>query len=117
MTYHFELGPGLRSGPGYERFKYTPPPGAPPSEMQDDPTEDPPPPTPIPEPQNQDGELSPSEEFDEDTQFGEPQRVMDSTGNPRVNEDGTPVLGQAALDEEGNPVIGPNGKPIIVIPD
>ena len=75
------------------------------------------PPAPIPERSNQDGELSPSEEFDDVTQFGEPQRVTDPTGNPRVDEDGTPILGRAALDEEGNPVIGPNGKPIIIIPD
>ena len=117
VTYHFELGPGLRSGPGYERFKYTPPPGAPPSENQDDQTQEPPPPAPIPEPRNQGGELPPSDAFDDDTQFGEPQPVMDPTGNPVVNEDGAPVLGRAVLDEEGNSVIGPNGKPIIVIPD
>jgi hypothetical protein len=42
---------------------------------------------------------------------------MDPTGNPVVDEDGAPVLGQAVLDEEGESVIGPNGEPIIVIPD
>ena len=117
VTYYRELGPGFRSGPGYERFAYTPPPGAPPSENLDGQTQDSPPSAPIPEPENQDGELSPSEAFDDDTQFGEPQPVMDPTGSPLVDEGGAPVLGQAVLDEEGESVIGPNGKPIIVIPD
>lgn len=108
----YELGPGLDSGPGNERFLYTPR-----SEMQDDQTQDSPPPAPTSEPENQDGELSPSETFRGDTQFGEPQPVMDPTGNPVIGEDGAPVLGRAVLDEEGNSVIGPNGKPIIVIPD
>ena len=86
-------------------------------ENQDDQTQETLPPAPIPVPRNQAGELSPSEEFDDDTQFGEPQSVMDPTGSPLVNEDGTPVIGRIVLDEEGKPVIGPNGKPIIVIPD
>ena len=159
-TFFRELGPGYRTGPGYERFVYTPPgpprmdwrpdglidwsdpaqgsPSPDPTpnpENQDDQTQETPSPGPTPEPEatdqpyeappqvpvpeskNLDGGSSPSEEFDDGTQFGEPRPVIDPTGNPRVYEDGTLVLGQAALDEEGEPVIGPNGKPIIVIPD
>ncbi len=154
VTYYRELGPGFRSGPGYERYKYTPPPGfgdpngddqtddspspspTPDPENQDEQTDDSPSPAPtsesenaddqtpetlpvepVPESTNQDGGPSPSEAFDDDTQFGEPQPVMDPTGNPLTDEGGAPVLGQTVLDEEGEPVIGPNGKPIIVIPD
>jgi len=152
-NYFFELAPGFKSGPGYERYKYTPPPGFEDSFSDDQTGETP---SPVPAPENQDGQSgdspspvptpepeatdqpyqappqipvpepgdgyydpAPGESLlnDGERQFGEPQPVMDSTGNPRVYEDGTPVLGQVALDEEGNPVIGPNGKPIIVIPD
>jgi hypothetical protein len=178
-TFFWELSPGYRTGPGYERFVYTPPgpprmdwrpdglidwsdpaqgsPSPEPTpnpENQDDQTDDSPstsptpgsenqdgqsqetpspgptaepeaadqpyqapPRVPVPESNNQDGGSSPSEKFDDDARFGEPQPVMDPAGNPRVYEDGSPVLGQAALDEEGKPVMGPNGKPIIVIPD
>ncbi len=144
-----DLSPGYRSGPGYERFAYTPPPGmlgdyqtqwddyqtqdtpppyAPPPvyyqtqdtppPVADDQTQTPPPPVPIPpEPENQEGEPSPAQASDDGGQFGEPQPVMGPTGNPRVDEDGAPILGRVVLDEEGNPVIGPNGKPIIVTPD
>ncbi len=126
------LGPGLRSGPGYERFKYTPlHPGdqnfqsqepdssdqIPEVENQDYQSQDPLPPGPVPGPRNQDGDNSPSEAFDDDTQFDKPQIVIDSTGNPRVNEAGDPVLGQYVIDKENNHIIGPNGKPIIVIQD
>ena len=113
VTYFIELGPGFTSGPGNERFLYTPRPDY----WQDDPTQETPSPGGIPPSEMQDGELSPSETFRDDTQFGEPQPVMDPTGNPLVDEDGAPILGRVVLDEEGNSVIGPNGKPIIVIPD
>ena len=152
-NYFFELAPGFKSGPGYERYKYTPPPGFEGSFSDDQTGETP---SPVPTPENQDGQsgdspspvptpepeatdqpyqappqvpvpeprdgyynLAPGERLlnDSERQFGEPQPVIDPTGNPRVTEDGTPVLGQAVLDEEGEPVIGPNGKPIIVIPD
>ncbi len=112
VTYFLELGPGFTSGPDNERFAYTPRP-----DRQDDPTQDPTPPGGIPRSEMQDDELSPSETFRDDTQFGEPQPVMNPTGNPLVDEDGAPILGRAVLDGEGNSVIGPNGKPIIVIPD
>jgi len=113
VTSFLEGGPGLTSGPGNEWYLYTPR-----SEYwQDDSTQDSPSPGRMSPSETQGGEPSPSETFRDDTRFGEPQPVMGPTGNPRVDEDGAPILGRVALDEEGNPVIGPNGKPIIVIPD
>jgi hypothetical protein len=136
VTYHFELGPGLRSGPGYERFKYTPPPGVSYPEDQEAQTQDstpaaqttepgnqgnqtpePLPPAPIPQPNIQNSVTPPAKTFGDAPQFSEPQPVSDPDGNPRANADGTPVLGRTVLDEAGIPVIGPGGKPIIVIPD
>jgi len=113
VTSFLEGGPGLTSGPGNEWYLYTPRSDY----WQDDSTQDSPPSGGRPFSETQGGELSPSETFRDDTQFGEPQPVIDPTGNPLVDEDGAPILGRVALDEEGNPVIGPNGKPITVIPD
>ena len=112
-TSFYALGPGLDSGPGNERFLFTPRP----DDWQDDSTQDSPSPGRMSPSETQGGEPSPSETFRDDTQFGEPQPVMGPTGNPVIGEDGAPILGRAVLDEEGNSVIGPNGKPIIVIPD
>ncbi|MBL7124848.1 MAG: hypothetical protein ISS51_01970 [Dehalococcoidales bacterium] len=112
VTSFYELGPGMTSGPGNDRFLFTPRP-----DSQDDQTQDSPSPGRMSPSETQGGEPSPSETFRDDTRFGEPQPVMGPTGNPLVDEDGAPVLGRVALDEEGNPVIGPNGNWIIVIPD
>lgn len=114
VTSFLEGGPGLTSGPGNEWYLFTPRPD---DWFFDDPTQDSPPSGGRPFSETQGGELSPSETFRDDTQFGEPQPVIDPTGNPLVDEDGAPILGRVALDEEGNPVIGPNGRPITVIPD